>query len=241
MMMMMPSMPTCDPLPPTPYREQSKTRKRFSRNTPENVKESLRRKRNRDAAQDLRDRKKRYEVALQTRLRELNADVDKLTEEEAQLLDEQAILKQKLELAKAGRPVSYQSNEDDVVDSKSWMTTGSRFTAASQQHTLPSPGSESPDSMMGSSIEPAVYNRNFSQQTNSHQVFGALMVPLMCANMSLSSSDYPPLTSSVPSIKMEPSTWQWNMVEEGSDRPMSTSSPLLSFNSLPTQTISSEG
>mmetsp|Transcript_22536 Transcript_22536/g.58833 ORF Transcript_22536/g.58833 Transcript_22536/m.58833 type:complete len:129 (+) Transcript_22536:172-558(+) len=69
-------------LPPPPYREQSKTRKRFARGTPEAVKDSLRRRRNREAAQDLRDRKRRYELALQARVRELTADVDELTAEE---------------------------------------------------------------------------------------------------------------------------------------------------------------
>eukprot|EP00035_Acanthoeca_spectabilis_P037007 m.43060 g.43060 ORF g.43060 m.43060 type:complete len:282 (+) comp8390_c0_seq1:95-940(+) len=154
MMMMMPSQPSFNPLPPAPYREQSKTRKRFSRSTPEAVKESLRRRRNREAAQDLRNRKKNYEVALQIRLRELTTDVENLTAEEALLLEEQHRLKQQLS-GTTGHPAVLSGTEDSAMDSKAWLTAGPRFTAASQQQTLQSADMETEACTMGSSIEPA--------------------------------------------------------------------------------------
>eukprot|EP00037_Helgoeca_nana_P015143 m.141811 g.141811 ORF g.141811 m.141811 type:complete len:287 (-) comp22883_c0_seq1:165-1025(-) len=154
MMMVMPQMATANPLPPAPYRQQSKTRKRFSRATPETLKESLRRTRNREAAQDLRNRKKTYEIALDIKLREIATEMDQLGVEENLLLEEQARLQLELE-ATIGHPVALPSTEDSVMDSKTWATTGPRFIAASQQHSLQSPNFESETCTMGSSIEPA--------------------------------------------------------------------------------------
>jgi hypothetical protein len=102
------------------------------------------------------------------------------------LLEEQARLKLELEATIAGHPVALPSTEDSVMDSKTWATTGPRFIAASQQHSLQSPNFESETCTMGSSIEPAESSRIYSQQTNSHPAaFGALMMPLMCATMAM--------------------------------------------------------
>eukprot|EP00038_Savillea_parva_P030745 m.80024 g.80024 ORF g.80024 m.80024 type:complete len:318 (-) comp9318_c0_seq1:205-1158(-) len=142
-----------NPLPSGPYRQQSKTRKRFSRNTPEAVKERLRRRRNREAAQDLRNRKKRYEMALQSKLDELNSDVDNLTAEERMLLEEQKQLQRQLQATLTGRPLMAPSVAEDVdSDSKAWAMARPRVTVGG----LDSPVSEPETTMMvGPSIEPA--------------------------------------------------------------------------------------
>lgn len=103
---------------------------------------------------------------------------------QALLLEEQHRLKQQLS-GTTGHPAVLTGTEDSAMDSKAWLTAGPRFTAASQQQTLQSADMETEACTMGSSIEPAVSSRITSQQTNSHAVFGALMVPLMCANMAM--------------------------------------------------------
>eukprot|EP00038_Savillea_parva_P030746 m.80032 g.80032 ORF g.80032 m.80032 type:complete len:256 (-) comp9318_c0_seq2:417-1184(-) len=235
-----------NPLPSGPYRQQSKTRKRFSRNTPEAVKERLRRRRNREAAQDLRNRKKRYEMALQSKLDELNSDVDNLTAEERMLLEEQKQLQRQLQATLTGRPLMAPSVAEDVdSDSKAWAMARPRVTVGG----LDSPVSEPETTMMvGPSIEPAVSIRSNSQQTNSHHLFGLLMVPaVMCSTMSPPpETTSPTLTTSA--LKPEPElewrsetgAWSppWSEADEGSDRPRSIS-PILSFDDLPTPLMSS--
>lgn len=76
-------------LPPQPYKVPPPTRRRFPIGTPDHVKASHRKQRNRSAAADLRMRKRRYEATLLETLNRLKADLADLTQTENALLAEQ--------------------------------------------------------------------------------------------------------------------------------------------------------
>ena len=171
------------------------------------------------------------------------------------LLDEQALLQLELESALGGNPApALASAMDSDMDSKSWVTAGPRSIAASLQ----SPATEAMPCTVGTSIEPAVSSRKYSQQTNSHPAVLGALACLMATTTTPSSFNFnsSPLTAAstvAPTAKMtsinspllikaEPhddvsmTSWMtpstsWTVCP--SERPPVGSSSLLSFNSLP--------
>eukprot|EP00040_Diaphanoeca_grandis_P023738 m.129599 g.129599 ORF g.129599 m.129599 type:complete len:740 (+) comp29409_c5_seq1:236-2455(+) len=72
-------------LPPGPLKKPSVTRRRFKRDTPAPVVELIRKQRNKEAAQDLRSRKKKYESELRLKTTGLESDVHRLERQESDL------------------------------------------------------------------------------------------------------------------------------------------------------------
>lgn len=113
-------------LPPLPYKKAPLKRKRFASGTSQEVKEKLRRMRNRDAAADLRHRKKNYEGVLENNLTALHDSIESLQDEETVLLRQEEQLRQRLLAAQHHQanvlPCEDPSIQIDTLDQSSYVT-----------------------------------------------------------------------------------------------------------------------